>query len=170
MKFPIINKGITLSEIPGHISVFFEFGGCKQNCKNCHSAEWNSVAIARDLYTEMAEMVRYASKLKEGGANAIILMGGTNNVGVTPPDLFKLIEVLSKVMPVGLYSGLPHTTNIHKALFKSKLTWLKTGEYIEELGGLTSSTTNQRIYQQIGYDFTLWQDITEEFRNEGDNE
>ena len=149
MNYPIINKGVTFTEIPGEISVFFEFGGCKQNCKGCHSAEWNSVPIAKDLYTSLEDIKKFAIRQKEQGATAIVLMGGTNNTGVTNEGLIALIEELSSILPVGLYSGLPDRAVIHDYLKKrTRLRWLKTGEWIEDRGGLDKPYTNQLFYER----------------------
>ena len=113
MNYPIINKGVTFTEVPGHIAVFFEFGGCKQNCKNCHSAEYNSVPIARDLYTSLEDIKTFAIRQKAQGATAIVLMGGTNNVGVTIDELVNLIDKLAEILPVCLYSGIPDNALTH---------------------------------------------------------
>ena len=38
--------------------------------------------------------------------------------------------------------------------------YVKLGPYIESLGGLKSSTTNQRLYKRVG---ETWEDITSSF-------
>ena len=34
-----MGKGVTLTELPNEIAVFFEIGNCKQHCEGCHSPE-----------------------------------------------------------------------------------------------------------------------------------
>lgn len=148
VKLPIINKGITFNEIPNRVAVFFEIGQCKQNCKNCHSELFMKTRLAKDLWTSLEDMVSYVELQKKHGANAIVIMGGTNNEGVGLHHLVQVIDALSGILPVGLYSGIPDNTFIHRLLKSDKvLTWLKTGEYIDELGGLTEPKTNQKFYE-----------------------
>ena len=39
MKIPVMGQGVTLTELPNEIAVFFEIGNCKQHCEGCHSPE-----------------------------------------------------------------------------------------------------------------------------------
>lgn len=159
IKLPVVNKGVTLQEIPGQISVFFEIGNCKQRCKGCHSP-YLSIPLAKVHWTEVTEMVHYAETEKARGATAIVLMGGTTN-GVVLEDLKKAIEILANVLPVGIYSGAPVNSLTTKFLMAIPvLSWLKAGEYKEKLGGLNSFTTNQRFFVRVK-DF--WKDRTQMF-------
>ncbi|SHJ82082.1 radical SAM family protein [Propionispora hippei] len=160
LKLPVVNKGVTLQEIPGEISVFFELGNCKQKCKGCHSPMLQ-IPLGKVHWTDIEEMAHYAETEKSRGATAIVLMGGTTN-GITFIDLMKTIKRLSKVLPVGIYSGaaVSSITTLSLKAIRS-LTWLKAGEYREELGGLNSMTTNQRFYKRISED--EWSDITAVF-------
>lgn len=159
LKLPIVNKGVTLQEIPGAISVFFELGNCKRKCKGCHSPLLQA-PLAKVHWTTLEEMVYYTEQEKRRGATAIVLMGGTTN-GVDPVDLKKIIERLSEILPVGIYSGAA-VSSIATKFLKSipSLSWLKAGEYREELGGLNSTTTNQRFYKRTS---DGWSDITAVF-------
>lgn len=149
IKYPVVDKGITMVEIPNHMAVFITLGGCKQGCKGCHSS-YLADDIHRDLWTSMKDIIAYAAMQQKRGANAVVIMGGTNNQGVYPSGLIALIKELSTLgMPVGLYSGLKDTANIHKALGKvAELQYLKTGEYKEALGGLDKETTNQKFFSR----------------------
>lgn len=156
LKLPVVNKGVTLSEIPGEIAVFFELGNCKRKCKGCHSPMLQ-IPLKKVHWTDIEEMVHYANLEKSRGATAIVLMGGTTN-GVDPYDLQEVIERLSVILPVGIYSGAASSSIIHEFLkSQTKLTWLKTGEYREGLGGLNSINTNQRLYKRTA---DWWEDIT----------
>ena len=141
---PVVSTGITLNEVPDKIAYFIELGSCTQRCKGCHSEElWEEV----ESPTSLEDVLRGAEKAIESGANAIVLMGGTCNK-MSTPDLLKVLDGLSEIAPTCLYSGLDdEETNTYIAEH-SGITWLKTGSYKEELGGLSSPTTNQRFYRK----------------------
>ena len=141
---PVVSTGITLNEVPDKIAYFLELGSCTQRCKGCHSKElWEEVKSPMSL----EDVLRGAENAIESGANAIVLMGGTCNK-MSTPDLLKVLDGLSEIAPTCLYSGLDdEKTNTYIAEH-SGITWLKTGSYKEELGGLSSPTTNQRFYRK----------------------
>jgi anaerobic ribonucleoside-triphosphate reductase activating protein len=141
---PVVSTGITLNEVPDKIAYFIELGSCTQRCKGCHSEElWEEV----ESPTSLEDVLRGAENAIESGANAIVLMGGTCNK-MSTPDLLKLLDDLSEIAPTCLYSGLDdEETNTYIAEH-SGITWLKTGSYKAELGGLSSPTTNQRFYRK----------------------
>ena len=141
---PVVSTGITLNEVPDKIAYFIELGSCTQRCKGCHSKElWEEVKSL----TSLADVLRGAENAIESGANAIVLMGGTCNK-MSIPDLLQLLGGLSEIAPTCLYSGLDdEETNTYIAEH-SGITWLKTGSYKEELGGLSSPTTNQKFYRK----------------------
>ena len=114
------------------------------------------------------KVVEYAKEYVSKGANAICIMGGLDN-GVSLPALEALIKALSDIAPVGIYHA--SVTDVFDN--NPYLTWLKTGIYINSLGGLESKNTNQRMYQRSliysinkkeGINTTLsWDDITYKF-------
>jgi len=86
-------------------------------------------------------------------------MGGTTN-GIPLPILQEAIKRLSEILPVGLYSGASYNSTINKELRKNiNLTWLKTGEFIEEKGGLDNSQTNQKFFVR-DLKSKEWKDVT----------
>lgn len=140
-KIPIVGRGVTLTEIPDHIAVYFEIGGCYQNCPGCHSPHHKSEGVLSSI----DYLVNYAEDQKVKGANAVVLMGGTTSKYLNKHELAEIIQKLSAILPVGLYSGdsrddfFMNNENLH---------WYKYGSYVESLGGLTSKDTNQRFYQR----------------------
>lgn len=99
--------------------------------------------------------------LVKKGADAIVLMGGTTN-GIPADDLTKAINILSTYAPVGLYSGASFNSNIHSYLKReAKLRWLKTGNFIQERGGLDNPMTNQQFFIKAEKG---WLDITSVFQ------
>ena len=141
---PVVSTGITLNEVPDKVAFFIELGSCTQKCKGCHSKElWGEVKTPTPLDDLLAEAEQAIYK----GANAIVLMGGTCNK-MSTPDLLKVLDGLSEIAPTCLYSGLDdEETNTYIAEH-SGITWIKTGSYREELGGLSSPTTNQKFYRK----------------------
>ena len=143
----MVNLGVTLNEIPDKVAVFVELGQCKNICKECHSAYYIHNKLHPDLYTPLDLIVYKVQRQVHKGANAIVIMGGTNNYDMDTEKLIKLINTLADIAPVGVYSGILDGAMVHRDIIKnSKLTWLKTGEYNAKLGGLNSPTTNQRFY------------------------
>ena len=146
---PVYDTGITLTEVPDKVAFFIEFGDCTQHCKGCHSQHlWNPKTPKMTL----SALEELAEEAVAKGANAIVLMGGTtNNI-----DIFRLIDIinkLAKIAPVCLYSG-SDDDYLHGLIIRnSELTWIKTGSYKEELGGLSSKTSNQKFYRKVYIDY-----------------
>ena len=141
---PVVSTGITLSEVPDKIAYFIELGSCTQRCKGCHSKElWEEV----ESPTSLDDVLRGAANAIESGANAIVLMGGTCNK-MSTPDLLEVLDGLSEIAPTCLYSGLDDEETNKYIAEHSGITWIKTGSYKEELGGLSSPTTNQKFYRK----------------------
>lgn len=156
---PVVSTGITLSEVPDHISFYIEFGNCTQRCKGCHSPHlWEAVkdkTSLENLETEAREAV-------SNGANAIVLMGGTTN-GITDCHLVTLIDRLAEIAPVCLYSGsddYKHDMSIANA---TNLTWLKTGSYQADKGGLVSTNSNQKFLRKEKVSCNVFVDETDKF-------
>ena len=142
---PVVSTGITLTEIPDRITYFIELGNCTQNCAGCHSPHLAD-SVKTPISLEGVE--RMAERAAEQGANAIALMGGTTN-GISDDDLITILSTLSCILPVCLYSGSDDEEHDKTIAQKGGVTWLKTGSYQEERGGLSSPTTNQHFYKLI---------------------
>lgn len=141
---PVVSTGITLNEVPDKVAFFIELGSCTQKCKGCHSKElWEEVKTPTPLDDLLAE----AEQAIDKGANAIVLMGGTCN-GLLPEELFIILQALSEVAPTCLYSGSDDEKLNRFFAEETNITWIKTGSYKEELGGLSSPTTNQKFYRK----------------------
>lgn len=139
---PVVDTGITLNEVPGHIAFYVEIGECTQRCPGCHSPHlWKYVQHK----TSFEDLIRKILDAKEEGADAVVLMGGTTN-GLTEGTLKAIIQIISCVLPVALYSGSDNIGEDMKYLTQTDLTWLKTGSYKESKGGLRNPETNQRFF------------------------
>lgn len=140
---PVVSTGITLTEIPDRITYFIELGNCTQNCAGCHSPHLAD-SVKTPISLEGVE--RMAERAAEQGADAIALMGGTTN-GLRESDIIQILRCLSVILPVCLYSGSDDAERDQYLAKQGNATWLKTGSYKAELGGLTSATTNQHFYR-----------------------
>lgn len=141
---PVVSTGITLNEVPDKVSFFIELGSCTQRCKGCHSKElWEEVKEP----TSLDFLLKEAEEAIDKGANAIVLMGGTCN-GLNIKELSTILQELSEIAPTCLYSGSDDQRLNRFLAENTNITWIKTGSYKEELGGLSSPTTNQRFYRK----------------------
>lgn len=131
-------RKIVLQEVPGEISICFTITGCELMCVGCHSPHlWKKGSgnkLSPDFFTDMIN--RYKDY-----ATTVLFMGG---------EWYKneLIELLKIARRQGyntcLYTGQTEVD----ADISIHLTWLKTGPWIRELGGLDSENTNQ-IFLEI---------------------
>lgn len=133
MKF--YNYEIVFQEVPNEISLCFTITGCKLRCSGCHSSylwnENNGSELTVDIFQSL--ITKY-----NGFISCILFMGGEWE----PDSLILFLDIANTHgLKTCLYTGedyiLPEIRN--------HLTYLKTGKYIKELGGLGSPITNQRF-------------------------
>lgn len=152
------NYDIVFQEFPDEVTLAINISGCPCRCPGCHSQYlWDDVG--EDLTDEalLALADHYGRSI-----TCVGLMGGDND----PAEVLRLIDVLRRERPhlrTGWYSGrqqlplelegapMPH--------------YVKLGPWREELGPLSSPTTNQRMYRTAP-DGT-WEDITGRFQVKG---
>lgn len=154
-SYPVLHTHISTQDIPGEITYEVVMGNCDNGCKGCHSESdvsdtYNHIPWERQ--TSLYDILVGAFEARKKGATSITLMGGTTN-GILLSELMLLIDKLSEILPVYLYSGddstLDDTTGINGILATlSDLRGIKIGSYKEELGGLDSPSTNQRFYHK----------------------
>lgn len=159
---PVYSTGVTMNEVPDHLAFYIEMGNCKQKCKGCHSPHlWN--IVNNPMSIEELEVLAYDAINK--GANAIVLMGGTTN-DIPYPHLVRLIDKLSQIAPVCLYSGSDDYEQDMLIAITTRLTWLKTGSYQETKGGLMSTETNQKFLRKenVNLRYAIFIDETYKFK------
>lgn len=141
---------IVFQEVPDEISICFTITGCKLRCPGCHSAHLWKDTNGEILTDEVFQSI--LSKYKNL-ASCVLFMGGEW-------DENRLIELLqyakSQNFATCLYTGEEDVSNE----IKSELTYLKTGRWTSELGGLKSKTTNQKFIrindnQILNYKFMI---------------
>ena len=131
------NFQIVHQEVPGELSLCFSISGCKLRCSGCHSP-----FLWKEKQGLLLTKERLLNKLKtyQDYASCLLFMGGEWHES-------ELVEYLRMGKKMGyktcLYTGEDHVSdNIRK-----ELTWLKTGRWIPKLGGLESTTTNQKFIE-----------------------
>lgn len=135
MKYSDIQ--IVLQEVPNEISICFTITGCQLRCDGCHSPYLWKKENGNDLTKEL-----FISTLKQyqGFASCILFMGGEWYEN-TLIDFLKVAQKMN--YKTCLYTGLDDVNDN----IKQHLTWLKTGQWKNELGGLDSLNTNQKFIE-----------------------
>lgn len=148
------NFDVVFAEIPGEVTLALNITGCPNRCPGCHSPH-----LQNDQGRPLDEE-ELAGLLDAYGASVtcVCFMGGDRD----PQAIARLADIVRRRRPAlrtGWYSGrdeLPATVD-HRAF-----DYVKLGGWVEELGPLTSATTNQRLYH-IAADGRMT-DITHLFR------
>lgn len=132
-----ISESVVWQEVPNEVSLAFLISGCPLGCKGCHSREsWNG------NNGEPLSVAALTQRLQRyhGLISCVLFMGGE-----WQPEA--LLALLKAVQQAGLKSCLYTGREQHElpAKLLEPLTYLKTGRWIAERGGLDSLTTNQRL-------------------------
>ncbi|WP_136468828.1 anaerobic ribonucleoside-triphosphate reductase activating protein [Flagellimonas onchidii] len=128
---------IVLQEVPGEISLCFSISGCPLRCKGCHSPflwkEGNGEKLTPHLFANI--LYKY-----HGFASCVLFMGGEWHQN-------ELVQHLKFAKAKGyktcLYTGQDY---VEDAILQ-QLTWIKTGKWIQSLGGLNNRKTNQKFIE-----------------------
>ena len=128
---------VVMQEVPGEIRLCFTISGCPLRCDGCHSPflwkEGSGSKISEKAYGDILH--RYF-----GFATCVVFMGGEWH----PEELvFYLKFAKEQGYKTCLYTGLDKVNQ--KIL--DHLTYIKTGAWMAELGGLSSKTTNQKFIE-----------------------
>ncbi|MBL0690700.1 MAG: anaerobic ribonucleoside-triphosphate reductase activating protein [Alphaproteobacteria bacterium] len=136
MTFNIFNHEVVIQEVPNEISLSFSVVGCTLNCPGC---SWEGIR-KNEPYEELTDK-KYIDLLEKyrGLCSCVLFYGGEWH-----EEKLKEFLILAKDydFKTCLYTGLDE---ISLSLMKH-LDYLKTGPYIEAMGGLDSATTNQKFY------------------------
>lgn len=140
---------VVFQEIPGEITLALNISCCPHRCPGCHSPELQT-DIGKELTTEalLSLIARYEKHI-----TCVCFMGEGQ-------DDKQLAALCRAVTAAGYKCGLYTGSNLVPPEVFKWLTYVKYGPYVEALGGLSSPTTNQRLYRIIrhepddeGYDF-----------------
>ena len=155
MKY--VDTLIGFREVPNEISLCINISNCPNHCKGCHSPYlWEDTGTELNIET-LQQLIKDNS-----GITCICLMGGDAEIKEIQ-ELAKWIKTNTS-LKVCWYSG----KKLQDIEYKN-FDYIKTGAYIESLGGLDSPTTNQRFYEirkveGKNYPYYILEDITYEFR------
>lgn len=142
-----------LQEIVGEITLIIPLAYCQHHCIGCHSPEYQEWMGGKPLVYET--FMELLDKYK-GKASCICFFNGEYN-----PEYLEFVTTIihSKGFKAALYSGFDFE-ELPEGLADC-FDFLKVGEYREELGGLGSRTTNQRMLRREADG--SWTNITSEF-------
>ena len=148
----VASYDIVFQEIPGEVTLALNLSSCPCHCPGCHSPH-----LAEDIGEVLDEELLDAVIAKYSGLiTCVCFMGGDAD----PAEVARLAAHV-KNLKTAWYSGRQYTPeNVPSSFHLSPFSFLKFGPYIEELGGLKSEKTNQRLYKRVGEN---WEDITSVF-------
>ena len=134
------NYDIVFQEIPDEVTLAVNLTGCPCHCPGCHSPHlWED--IGEELSTAALQKMHgeYA-----GEVTCVCLMGGDAD----PAAVERLCAYVKQEMGLrsAWWSGRPELPN---GIDLAQYDYVKTGPYIEALGGLKNRTTNQRLYRVV---------------------
>ena len=150
IKYIPQDTSVTFSEVPDNICLCLNLSCCPHRCPGCHSKYLQS-----DIGNELTTSTLNSILDKNNGITCVVFMGGDND-----KDSLKALArfVHSKSLKTGWYSG-ESDLNINE--YAECFDYIKVGPYIESLGPLNCTTTNQRLYS-IKDDKSV-EDITSKF-------
>lgn len=129
---------VVWQEVPDEVSLAFLVSGCPLRCKGCHSTDsWKS-GLGQAL---SADYLRNRLRRYAGMLTCVLFMGGEWQ----PETLLDLLRLVRNEfgLKTCLYTGYERD-ELPPALLP-ELTFLKTGRWMSERGGLDSRITNQRF-------------------------
>ena len=127
---------VVFQEVPNEVTLAIEVTGCPNHCPGCHSPELLDPEGVELDYLEMETLLRRHYPF----ITCVCFMGGDHE-----PDA--LCDLLWYVSAHGLRTALYSGREGVPYRIVDRLNYLKVGSYVEALGGLRSSTTNQRFYK-----------------------
>ena len=130
---------VVFQEVPGEISLAIDVTNCPYRCRGCHSPY-----LQEDIGNYISDDLGQLLDKHEGLISCVCFMGGDQN----KEDLKNLLSfVRSKGLKTCLYTGTGQIEMVSDVL--PYLDYIKIGPYIESFGGLSSPTTNQKMYHVI---------------------
>lgn len=130
-----VTEQVVWQEVPGEVSLAFTISGCPLRCKGCHSSAARNPKAGQLLTPEyfLARLHQY-----QGLMSCVLFLGGEWQ----PNALIALLRIAcEQQLKTCLYTG----ADAISPMLLPYLTYLKTGPWVAELGGLNSPTTNQRF-------------------------
>ncbi len=133
------NYNIVFQEIPDHVTLAINISNCPNRCKGCHSPYLRE-DIGEILNKESLDMI--VEKYK-GAITCVCFMGGDSDPCMVEQLSLHIRDKTNNQLKTAWYSG---KENFPDTCIPTSFDYVKLGPYIQELGGLNSPTTNQRLY------------------------
>lgn len=131
------NYDIVFQEVPNEMSLAVSISGCTLRCAGCHSRYlWEDKGEVLSIFA-----IEQLLKL-EDGVTCLLLMGGEHDIDT----LVEIFMHFHRKIKTAWYCGLDMIPK-DKLGIVQYLDFLKVGHFDMELGGLSSPTTNQRLYK-----------------------
>ena len=128
-------------DYPDKTAMIVFMAGCLHNCKGCQNPELQDPNHGVNTSTE--ELIQTFQKMSL--CDCVVFSGG--DPLYQTPALLEACEAFSKICEIGVYTG-HKLEDVPQELF-SQINFLKTGPWIEEMGPLSSPTTNQKCWDII---------------------
>lgn len=145
---------IVCEELPDEVSLAINISGCPRRCEGCHS---------KYLWKYRGRLLsQYIDELLdeyEGLITCVVFMGGDQNIDELKEHC---ANVRRRGLKVCIYSGGDTIYPLWSFIAGRSVDYIKIGRYIEELGGLNSAKTNQRMYKIHGNGYL--ESITKKFQ------
>jgi len=165
IKYIPQDTSITFEEIPDEVTLCINISNCQNNCKGCHSPY-----LKQNIGSLLDFRALDGLLEKNDGVTCLCFMGEGNDENALRNDISYLREKYPEIK-VALYSG---REDVSEDFYWENLDYLKIGPYMESMGPLNSTTTNQRLYAMSSDDSgggvdvygkrrDGWADITEKF-------
>lgn len=151
------NTQVVFSEVPDEVTLAINLTCCPHHCKGCHSSY---------LWEDYGEVLTEESLQRlidsSNGITCVAFMGGDNDVEA----LFELNAFVHRAFPAlktCWYTGFDYTDEEFRMVSHRifDFDYIKLGPYIEELGPLTSPTTNQVFLRKKTNN--VFENITKQF-------
>ena len=131
------NYDIVFQEVPNEMSLAVSISGCTLRCAGCHSRYlWEDKGEELSIFA-----IEQLLKL-EDGVTCLLLMGGEHDIDT----LVEIFMHFHRKIKTAWYCGLDMIPKDKLGIIQY-LDVIKIGHYDMELGGLSSPTTNQRLYK-----------------------
>ena len=148
-----VNYNIVFQEVPEEVTLAINLSNCPNRCKSCHSPH-----LQEDIGEQLDNNVLAVLLEKYGDAiTCICFMGGDISPKEVEQCAVFVRDRTNGRIKTAWYSGkncFPQECSLHH------FDYVKLGAYKEQLGGLRSTTTNQRFYRIENGEMI---DITEHF-------
>ncbi len=130
------NYDIVFQEIPDEITLAINLTMCPIHCKGCHSKFlWEDIGEVLDE-SAITDLVN----IYKGEITCVALMGGDNDT----KEVDRLMKYVKEYfhLRTAWYTGREEISN---EVDIKNFDYIKVGPYVEELGGLKSKHTNQKL-------------------------